>query len=112
LIDYHEQHRYAYELLDLPDLREREIGAAAAGTTRAALVSYVDGVSRALAAAAQAAKPTAPIVIVVNDRRHLYPTVLALAELEVAARYRRHVNRRTGRRSGEYFEDVLVARRP
>ena len=28
LIDYHEQHRYAYELLGLDDLREREIGAA------------------------------------------------------------------------------------
>jgi hypothetical protein len=25
-------------------------------------------------------------------------------------RYQRHVNRRTGRRAGEYFEDVLVAR--
>ena len=31
LIDYHEQHRYAYELLELDDLREREIGAAASG---------------------------------------------------------------------------------
>ena len=31
LIDYHEQHRYAYELLGLDDRREREIGAAAVG---------------------------------------------------------------------------------
>ena len=31
-IDYHEQHRYAYELLGLPDRRAAEIGAAAAGT--------------------------------------------------------------------------------
>ena len=35
LIDYHEQHRYAYELLELDDLREREIGAAASGTSQA-----------------------------------------------------------------------------
>ena len=34
LIDYHEQHRYAYELLRLDDRRERELGAAAAGTSR------------------------------------------------------------------------------
>ena len=34
LIDYHEQHRYAYELLGLDDLREREIGAAASGTSK------------------------------------------------------------------------------
>ena len=31
LIDYHEQHRYAYELLGLDDRRELEVGAAAAG---------------------------------------------------------------------------------
>ena len=34
LIDYHEQHRYAYELLGLDDRREREIGAAARGTSQ------------------------------------------------------------------------------
>jgi hypothetical protein len=32
LIDYHEQHRYAYELLGLDDRRELELGAAEAGT--------------------------------------------------------------------------------
>ncbi len=37
LIDYHEQHRYAYELLELDDRRELEIGAAAGGRTRGAL---------------------------------------------------------------------------
>jgi hypothetical protein len=49
-------------------------------------------------------------VIVVNDRRDLYPEILARAGLTLEQRYRRHVNRRTGRRAGEYFEDVLVAR--
>ena len=43
LIDYHEQHRYAYELLGLDDRREREVGAAARGTSRAALEEYVAG---------------------------------------------------------------------
>jgi hypothetical protein len=52
----------------------------------------------------------APILIVVNDRRDLYPSILARAGLELEERLRRHVNRRTGRRAGEYFEDVLVAR--
>ena len=32
------------------------------------------------------------------------------AKLELEERLRRHVNRRTGRRAGEYFEDVLIAR--
>jgi hypothetical protein len=52
----------------------------------------------------------APVLIVVNDRRELYPAILEQAGLELEQRLRRHVNRRTGRRSGEYFEDVLVAR--
>jgi hypothetical protein len=47
-------------------------------------------------------------VIVVNDRRELYPEILERAGLIEERRHRRHVNRRTGRRAGEYFEDVLV----
>jgi hypothetical protein len=111
LIDYHEQHRYAYELLGLDDLREREIGAAARGTSREALAAYVDGVAAVLARAAAAVRRHGPILVVVNDRRDLYPVVLERAGLRLDGRYRRHVNRRTGRRAGEYYEDVLVARR-
>ena len=110
MIDYHEQHRYAYELLELDDLRERELGAAAAGTGREALERYVDGVAAVLARGAAALRREAPLLIVVNDRRELYPNVLERAGLRLDDRYRRHVNRRTGLRAGEYFEDVLVAR--
>jgi hypothetical protein len=111
LIDYHEQHRYAYELLDLDDLRERELGAAAMGTSREALGRYVDGVASVLERSAASLRPGAPLLVVVNDRRELYPELLSRAGLRLDGRYRRHVNRRTGRRAGEYFEDVLVARR-
>ncbi len=111
LIDYHEQHRYAYELLGLDDLREREVGSASAGTSRAAIAAYVDGVATVLARAAASVDDDGPVVIVVNDRRELYPEVLARAGLRLDARYRRHVNRRTGRRAGEFFEEVLVTRR-
>jgi hypothetical protein len=110
LIDYHEQHRYAYELLSLDDRRELELGAAAAGTSRAAIEAYSAGVAAALANGAAACTDGAPILIVVNDRRELYPAILERAGLRLESRLRRHVNRRTGRRAGEYFEDVLVAR--
>jgi hypothetical protein len=110
LIDYHEQHRYAYELLGLDDRRELEIGAAVAGASQAALEEYRRGIATALANAAAALRPGAPVLIVVNDRRELYPEILARAGLRLERRLRRHVNRRTGRRAGEYFEDVLVAR--
>jgi len=110
LIDYHEQHRYAYELLGLDDIRELEVGAAAAGTSKAALAAYADGMVAALQNAASALRPGGPLLIVVNDRRDLYPEILERAGLRLEERLRRHVNRRTGRRAGEFFEDVLVAR--
>jgi DNA methylase len=110
LIDYHEQHRYAYELLGLDDRRELEVGAAAAGTSRVALAAYADGIVEGLVNASRALRRGAPVVIVINDRRDLYPEILERAGLRLEQRLRRHVNRRTGRRAGEFFEDVLVAR--
>ena len=111
LIDYHEQHRYAYELLGLDDRRRREIGAAAQGTTKAAVAAYVEGIGDVLRACAGSLSRGGRVVIVVNDRRDLYPAIFERAGLALEHRYQRHVNRRTGRRAGEYFEDVLVARR-
>jgi hypothetical protein len=107
LIDYHEQHRYAYELLGLEEYRELELGK---GTSRKALESYSEGVAAVLANVRRSLKPGAPVVIVINDRRDLYPEILERAGLRLEERYRRHVNRRTGRRAGEFYEDVLVAR--
>ena len=110
LIDYHEQHRYAYELLGLDDRRELALGAGAAGTSRAALAAYADGIVETLLNAKLSLRKRAPFIIVVNDRRDLYPEILERAGLKLEARLRRHVNRRTGRRAGEFFEDVLIAR--
>jgi len=110
LIDYHEQHRYAYELLGLDDRRELEVGAAAAGASKAALAAYADGMAGVLANVAGVLRKGSPVAIVVDDRRDLYPEILERAGLRLGERLRRHVNRRTGRRSGEFFEDVLIAR--
>ena len=111
LIDYHEQHRYAYELLGLDDRRELEVGAAAAGTSKAAIQAYADGIVGVLLNVREALRPRAPVAIVVNDRRELYPEILERAGLGLEERVVRHVNRRTGRRAGEYFEEILIARR-
>ena len=107
LIDYHQQHRYAYELLGMEDFGSLERGK---GTSRAALASYVEGVAAVLANVRGSLRRGARVVIVINDRRDLYPEILERAGLRLEERYRRHVNRRTGRRAGEFFEDVLVAR--
>ena len=110
LIDYHEQHRYAYELLGLEDRRELELGPAAGGTSAAAVKVYADGIVASFGNIKQMLAPHAPVVIVINDRRDLYPEILERSGLAIETRYRRHVNRRTGRRAGEFFEDVIVAR--
>jgi hypothetical protein len=109
LIDYHEQHSYAYELLGLTDRRGHELGSASRGTSRLALEEYVDGIAAALRNVGGSLVPGAPLCIVVNDRRDLYPAILRRAGLTLQDRLERHVNRRTGRRAGEYYESVLVA---
>jgi hypothetical protein len=110
LIDYHEQHRYAYELLGLDDRRGDEIGPAAQGTTAGAVTAYVEAMTAAFANTARQLRRGAPVAIVVNDSRTLYPQILAGAGLVLEDTIFRHVNRRTGRRAGEFFESILVCR--
>jgi DNA modification methylase len=110
LIDYHEQHRYAYELLELEDRRVDEIGAATEGTSTRAVAAYVRDMTAVFSNAAEQLQGTAPIVIVVNDSRDLYPEILARGGLVLEEKIMRHVNRRTGRRAGEFYESILVCR--
>ena len=108
LIDYHEQHRYSYELLGLEDRREDEIGPAFRGQGREAVRAYVDGMIAVFSRARRQLPAEAPVVVVVNDSKALYPEILRRSGLRLEERLTRHVNRRTGRRAGEFFEDVLV----
>ncbi len=110
LIDYHEQHRYAYELLALDDRRELELGAAARGTARRAIAEYCEGIVEVLAHSRRYLRAGASVALVVNDRRGLYDEIAQRAGFTLESRAARHVNRRTGRRAGEYFEDVLWLR--
>lgn len=110
LIDYHEQHRYAYELLGLTDRRDEEIGPAADGRSRAALARYVAAMTQVFHNTSLQLRRGSPVLIVVNDSHGLYPAILDGSGLVLEERITRHVNRRTGRRAGEFFEDVLVCR--
>lgn len=125
LIDYHEQHRYAYELLSLldepfasvgwhgSDLRgneEREIGAAHDGASREARREYVEGIEGALRNVARALNPGGRVCIVVGDRHGLYDGLTARLGFSEEVVLHRHVNRRTGRRRADFYESVLVWR--
>jgi hypothetical protein len=109
-IDYHEQHRYAYELLGLEDRRSDEIGAAEKGTSKVAVDSYISDMVAVFENAKRHLRPGAPVIIVIDDARSLYDGVLSEAGLVVDERRKRHVNRRTGRRNGEFFEEIILAR--
>jgi len=108
LIDYHEQHRYSYELLGLVDRRDEEIGPASRGQSRQAVRTYVEDMIAVFANAHRQLPRGAPVIIVVNDSKTLYPEIVERSGLSLEERLTRHVNRRTGRRAGEFFEDVLV----
>jgi hypothetical protein len=110
LIDYHEQHRYSYELLGLRDRHYEEIGAATFGTSSRAVAAYVADMTAVLANASRQIRRGGPIVIVVNDSRNLYQRILNDSGLVLEDEITRHVNRRTGRRAGEFFESILVCR--
>jgi DNA modification methylase len=109
-IDYHGQHRYAFELLGLEDLTGEEIGNPSRGKSRQAVAAYCDDVAAVFANARAQLRPGAPVVIVIDDERHLFDAILERAGLELVEHRVRHVNRRTGRRDEGYFEAVLVAR--
>lgn len=110
LIDYHEQHRYAYELLGLPFKAEHEIGAAFKGRSVKAKKNYCEEIGAVFANVRRHLKRGGHVVIIVNDKDDLYDYLAKRTGFVVEQRLKRHVNRRTGRRSGDFFEEVLIWR--
>ncbi len=108
LIDYHQQHVYAYELLGLADRRIAEIGAAADGTSQRAKASYLDGIAGVFENALGAMPTGGRLIVVAGDKHDLYPDVAERLGVDVEAVVKRHVNRRTGRRSSEFYESVFI----
>lgn len=111
LINYHEQHRYAYELLGLPRRDSLEIGAALNGNSERAKKQYMAAVEAVLRTVASALTQSGLMVIIVNDRFRLYDGLADKLGFSLETELERHVNRRTGRRADDFFESVLVWRR-
>jgi DNA modification methylase len=110
LIDYHEQHRYAYELLGLPRNEELEIGAAYKGNSQRAKTTYRREIEQAFANVKRFLGRGGIMVIVVNDKYGLYDDMASKLGFEVEGVLHRNVNRRTGRRADDFFESILVWR--
>ena len=110
LIDCHEQHRYAYELLGLPWHSDLEIGSASQGGSIKAQVRYVNQIKEVFRTVQKSLTKGGRIVVIVHDRRQLYPALAEELGMKVELELHWQVNRRTGRRAGEFFESVFVWR--
>lgn len=108
LIDYHEQHAYAYHLLDLQDKRDAEIGTAASGSGKKARETYQQGMIDVFANVLRALPNGGRLIVIAGDRYDLYPLIAEQIGVETQAILQRHVNRRTGRRSSEFYESIFV----
>ncbi len=111
LIDYHEQHTYAYNLLELKDRRSEEIGPAAKGVSKKARQQYQEGITRVFRNTMTAMPIGARLIVVAGDRHNLYDGIAEALDVEVEGIVKRHVVRRTGRRSSEFYESIFVWRK-
>ncbi|MBX3060410.1 MAG: class I SAM-dependent methyltransferase [Anaerolineae bacterium] len=112
LIDYHDQHAYAYHLLNLSDNSHREIGPAFSGSSERAKRQYQEDMAQVFRNVSQQMAGGSPIIVVAGDRHDLYPEIARLSGLDEEAVLQRHVNRRTGRRSSEFYESIFIWRTP
>ena len=107
LIDYHDQHAYAYELFGLKRRDEDEIGAMAKGRGREARENYAAGIAAALQNSRRFLRRDFDVFLVANDNFGLYPQIAARAGLRVVKEYKRPVlNRAEGSKSA-YGESIF-----
>ncbi len=111
LIDYHEQHAYAYDLFDFERKDELEIGPLCKGQGLEAQKAYVRGISDVLNNCKQYLKPDFDIFLVANDKYGLYPQISERANMEVVNKYKRPVLNRVEKSRSAYSEIIFHLKR-
>jgi len=111
LIDYHDQHAYSYHLLGLPRNCHNEIGPASKGRSEEAKRQYKNDITVVFYRVLEAMKSGGHLIVVAHDRNNFYSDIANSIGVEVEDIVRRHVNRRTGRRAGSFFESVFIWRK-
>ncbi len=107
VIDYHEQHRYAYELFEFPRQDELEIGPARKGQNGVAKKEYVRGIVDVFRNISKNLIDEASVFIVANDQYNLYPSIGKQCGFELIDVFHRPVLMRTERDSNKYFESIF-----
>lgn len=107
IIDYHEQHAYAYDLFGLPRHDDMEIGPLFKGQKLEAQLSYIDGIAAVLNNCKRFLVEDYDIFLVANDKYNLYPRIAAAAGMKIVEQIKRPVLNRTERDKGAYCEIIF-----
>lgn len=107
LINYHEQHAYAYDLFGFERNDELEIGPLYRGQGNAAKESYVQGISDVLNNSKKYLSKDYDVFLVANDKYNLYPRIAEKAGMKIMKQYKRPVLNRTEKDKGAYAELIF-----
>lgn len=108
LIDYHEQHAYAYEIFSFKRKDELEIGPLYKGSGIQAKEEYIKAVSEVLINCKKYLQKDYDIFIVANDKFNLYPKIAELSGLRIINEFKRPVlNRVEKNRNCAYAESIF-----
>ena len=107
LIDYHEQHAYAYDLFGFKRKDELEIGPLFKGQGKEAKQSYIQGISDVLNNAKKYLVEDYDVFLVANDKYNMYPTIAENAGMKIVNQYKRPVLNRTEKDKGAYAEIIF-----
>jgi len=107
LIDYHEQHAYAYDLFGFERKDELEIGPLFKGQGREARQSYIEGISEVLNNTKKFLVEDYDVFLVANDKYNMYPTIAENAGMQIVNQFKRPVLNRTEKDKGAYSEIIF-----
>ena len=107
LIDYHEQHAYAYDLFGFERKDNLEIGSLSKGHTKQAQEDYVKGISAVLDNSKKYLKKDYNVFLVANDKYNLYPKIAQLAGMKIVNQFKRPVLNRTEKDKNAYAEIIF-----
>ncbi|QMU55908.1 MAG: site-specific DNA-methyltransferase [Candidatus Mycalebacterium zealandia] len=107
LIDYHEQHAYAYDLFAYDRNDGLEIGPLSKGQGALARQSYIESIAEVLCNCRKYLVDDFNVFIVANDKYNLYPSIAGLADMQIVKRYKRPVLNRTEKDKAAYSEIIF-----
>ncbi|MCK4329635.1 site-specific DNA-methyltransferase [candidate division WOR-3 bacterium] len=107
LIDYHEQHAYAYEIFGFERRDNLEIGPLFKGQGKEARESYIQGIAEVLRNLKKYLVNDYNIFLVANDKYKLYPKIAELAEMEIVNQFKRPVLNRVEKDRSAYAEIIF-----